>query len=69
MPIRDTIAEALVRGTFTDSMGRVLPLGAAVVLLTAPTIDSADLVPPLLGQQLAAIATVMHRHCRHRQRR
>ena len=40
VPIRDTIAEALVRGSFTDSMGRVLPLGAAVVLLTAPTIDS-----------------------------
>jgi ATP-dependent Clp protease ATP-binding subunit ClpC len=59
VPIRDTIADALVRGSFTDSMGRVLPLGAAVVLLAAPTIDSADLVDPLMGQQLASIATIV----------
>ena len=59
VPIRDTIADALVRGSFTDSMGRVLPLGASVVLLTAPTIDGADLVPPLLGQQLVAAATMV----------
>jgi ATP-dependent Clp protease ATP-binding subunit ClpA len=58
VPIRDTIAEALVRGSFTDAMGRVLPLGASIVMLTAPTIDAADLVAPLLGQQLAAVATV-----------
>jgi len=58
VPIRDTIAEALVRGSFTDSMGRILPLGAAVVVLTAPSIDSADLVAPLLGQQLTTVATL-----------
>src|SRR4051794_32420660 len=59
VPIRDTIAEALARGSFTDSMGRVLPLGAAIVLLNAPTIDSNDLVAPLLGQQLVASATLV----------
>ena len=59
VPIRDTIADALVRGSFTDSMGRVLPLGAAVVLLTAPTIDPADLIAPLMGQQLASVATIV----------
>jgi len=58
VPIRDTISEALVRGSFTDAMGRILPLGAAVVMLTAPTIDGADLVAPLLGQQLASVATI-----------
>ncbi len=59
VPIRDTIAEALVRGSFTDSMGRILPLGATVVLLSAPTIDSGDLVAPLIGQQLVSVATVV----------
>jgi hypothetical protein len=59
VPIRDTISEALVRGSVTDSMGRILPLGAAVVLLTAPTIDGNDLVAPLIGQQLVSVATVV----------
>jgi ATP-dependent Clp protease ATP-binding subunit ClpC len=59
VPIRDTIAEALARGSFTDSMGRILPLGAAIVLLSAPTVDHTDLVGPLLGQQLVASATLV----------
>ena len=57
VPIRDTITDALTRGSFTDSMGRVLPLGAAVVLLTAPTSTATTSSPPLLGQQLVAAAT------------
>ena len=59
VPIRDTIAAALVSGSLTDSMGRILPLGAAVVLLTAPSIDGADLVAPLMGQQLVSAATLV----------
>ena len=38
--IRDTIASAIAKGSFTDSMGRSIPLGAAVILLTAPTVES-----------------------------
>ena len=44
--IRDTIAQAS-RGTFTDAMGRSLPLGAAVVVLTAPDL-TAELAPVAL---------------------
>jgi len=37
--IRATIAAALHAGRFTDAMGRSIPLGAAIVLLTAPSLD------------------------------
>jgi len=36
--IRDTVAAALAAGSFTDAMGRRVPLGAAIVLLTAPAV-------------------------------
>ena len=69
--IRDTIAAALDGGSFTDAMGRSLPLGAAVVLLTAPSLVNAalsitpDAVPddPVLraavGAALAAATDVI----------
>jgi ATP-dependent Clp protease ATP-binding subunit ClpC len=36
--IRDTVAAALAAGSFTDAMGRRVPLGAALVVLTAPAV-------------------------------
>jgi ATP-dependent Clp protease ATP-binding subunit ClpC len=57
--IRDTITQALERGAFTDAMGRRLPLGAAVVLLTAPAIDQAELLEPVLGKPLLDVCTVV----------
>ena len=58
--IRETIATALHSGSFTDAMGRRIPLGAAIVLLTAPSVGAvgdgpvdallaARLGPSLLG--------------------
>jgi ATP-dependent Clp protease ATP-binding subunit ClpA len=49
--IRDTIAGALHAGRFTDAMGRSIPLGAAIVILTAPTLDG-DVPEPLLAAAL-----------------
>ena len=40
LAIRDTVAAALVAGSFTDAMGRRIPLGAAVVLMTAPNVGT-----------------------------
>jgi len=57
--IRDTITQALQQGSFTDAMGRRLPLGAAVVLMTAPAIDHAELLEPVLGKPLIAACTVV----------
>ena len=57
--IRDTIAEALERGSFTDAMGRSMPLGAAMVMLTAPGIDDAALLEPVLGPPLIGAATLV----------
>jgi hypothetical protein len=34
--VRETVVAALEAGGFTDAMGRRLPLGAAVVLMTSP---------------------------------
>ena len=45
MNIRETIAGALASGSFTDAMGRSIPLGAAIVLLTAPQIDGSVVGP------------------------
>ena len=39
--IRETIAAALLAGSFTDAMGRRIPLGAAIVILTAPGVGAA----------------------------
>ena len=36
--IRETVVAAIEAGSFTDAMGRSLPLGSAVVLLTAPSL-------------------------------
>ncbi len=44
--IRETIAAALRQGSFTDASGRVLPLGTAVVLLTAPSIAAPTMAGP-----------------------
>ena len=43
--IRATIATALQSGSFTDAMGRRLPLGTSVVILTAPSLASGDGAP------------------------
>jgi hypothetical protein len=40
--IRDTIASALGKGSFTDAMGRKIPLGAAVVIATAPLVGAPE---------------------------
>jgi ATP-dependent Clp protease ATP-binding subunit ClpA len=56
-PIRDTVASALAAGQFTDAMGRSIPLGAAVVVLTAPGLDAAlpeAVLDAALGAQLLA---------------
>jgi ATP-dependent Clp protease ATP-binding subunit ClpC len=56
-PIRDTIAAALAVGRFTDAMGRSIPLGAAIVLLTAPGLDGdvpEAVVDAVLGRELLA---------------
>ncbi len=52
MSIRDTIAQALERGSFTDAMGRTLPLGAAVVLMSAPAVDQQALLAPVMSPGL-----------------
>ena len=57
--VRDVIAQALASGSFTDSMGRTLPLGAAVVVATAPAIDEPKLAEPLLGRELVAACDVI----------
>jgi hypothetical protein len=57
--IRDTIAQALQRGSFTDAMGRRLPLGAAVVLMTAPAVTQAELLEPALTKSLLDACTVV----------
>jgi hypothetical protein len=57
--IRDTIAQALDSGSFTDAMGRSLPLGAAVVVLTAPALDQQTLLAPVLGPSLIAACEVV----------
>jgi hypothetical protein len=54
IPIRDTISQALERGSFTDAMGRSLPLGATVVVMTAPAVDQPALLPVALGPALLA---------------
>ena len=59
IPIRDTIAQALERGSFTDAMGRSLPLGATVVVMTAEAIETADVLEPLLGKSLITSCTVV----------
>jgi len=58
MSIRDVIAEALARGSFTDSMGRILPLGAAVVIMTAPAVETRELLEPVMGKALLDACTL-----------
>jgi hypothetical protein len=55
--IRETVAAALASGRFTDAMGRSIPLGAAVVILTAPGLDDSlpeAVLAAALGPQLLA---------------
>src|SRR3954470_22957016 len=55
--IRDTVAAALAGGRFTDAMGRSIPLGAAIVVLTAPGLDASlpeAVLAAALGPQLLA---------------
>ena len=47
--VRAAILAALAAGVFTDAMGRRLPLGAAVVLMTSPTAAPDFLEPELLA--------------------
>src|SRR4029077_4835404 len=63
--IRDTIAAALDAGAFTDAMGRRIPLGAAIVILTAPGVGmssdapAAALLAARLGPTLVAACDVI----------
>jgi hypothetical protein len=57
MSVRDTVTSALAAGRFTDAMGRTIPLGAAIVILTAPTLDGGlpeALIDAALGPGLLA---------------
>jgi ATP-dependent Clp protease ATP-binding subunit ClpC len=63
--IRETIANGLASGSLTDAMGRRIPLGSAVVIMTAPVV-SMDGGPPTaavlasrLGETLAAACDVI----------
>ena len=49
--IRDTIGAALAAGRFADAMGRSIPLGAAIVVMTAPDLD-ATIPDAVLGAAL-----------------
>ena len=63
--IRDTVAAALSAGSFTDAMGRRIPLGAALVVLTAPVVGTngdaptAALLAVRLGPALIATCDVI----------
>jgi ATP-dependent Clp protease ATP-binding subunit ClpC len=63
--IRDTITAGLASGTLTDAMGRRIPLGAALVLLTAPGVGTngdapaAALLATRLGPALIAACDVI----------
>jgi hypothetical protein len=47
--VRETVVAALEAGAFTDAMGRRLPLGAAVVLMSSPVTPAALLDPGLVA--------------------
>ena len=57
LAIRDTVASALDAGSFTDAMGRRIPLGAALVVLTAPGTGAPDDTPAaaLLAARLGPV--------------
>jgi len=63
--IRDTVAAALAAGSFTDAMGRRIPLGAALVVLTAPIVGTNAQAPAAalgaarLGPALVAACDVV----------
>ncbi len=40
LAVRDAITSAVAAGSFTDAMGRKIPLGAAIVILTAPVVGA-----------------------------
>jgi ATP-dependent Clp protease ATP-binding subunit ClpC len=54
--IRETIAAGLAAGSLTDAMGRRIPLGSAVVVLTAPVVGTSGDAPAaaLLAARLGA---------------
>ncbi len=60
--IRDTIADALVDGSFTDAMGRRIPLGSAVVILTAPSL-TADMGGPTTAAVAARLGPTLAGAC------
>ena len=63
--IRDTVAAALAAGSFTDAMGRRIPLGAALVVMTAPAVGlsvdapASALLAARLGPALTAACDVV----------
>jgi ATP-dependent Clp protease ATP-binding subunit ClpC len=59
--IREVIAAALTTGSFTDAMGRTIPLGSAVVVATASEVASqdADRISMLLGRGLVSAADIL----------
>ena len=48
--IRETVAAALTAGSFTDAMGRRIPLGTAIVVLTAPALGMQGDAPAAAAQ-------------------
>jgi ATP-dependent Clp protease ATP-binding subunit ClpC len=59
--VREVIAAALASGSFTDAMGRTIPLGSAVVVATASEVatQDSDQIAMLLGRGLVAAADVV----------
>jgi len=63
--IRDTVAAAIAAGFFTDAMGRRVPLGAALLLLTAPAVGlhadapASALLAVRLGPALVGVCDVI----------
>ena len=59
--IREVIAAALAGGSFTDAMGRTIPLGSAIVVATASEVVTTDAsqLSLLLGQGLVSAADVV----------
>jgi ATP-dependent Clp protease ATP-binding subunit ClpC len=60
--IRDAVGAALVAGSFTDAMGRRIPLGAAFVILTAPVVG-ANGGAPTSASLAAHLGPVLIRAC------
>ena len=61
--VRDTIASALAAGAFTDAMGRRLPLGSTVVVLTAPNVATGAGSAPVVAELAARLGGPLLEAC------